>query len=66
MNIGVALGIGTMTAAAFGNVFADVVGLNLGGMIEEVSHRMGVPEPKLSKPQLEMGVTRMAAVSKTI
>ena len=66
MNIGVALGIGTMTAAALGNVFADVVGLNLGGLIEEASHRMGIPEPKLSKPQLEMGITRIAAVGKCV
>lgn len=39
MSIGLSLGIGTMTAAALGNIIADVIGLNLGGMIEEASHR---------------------------
>lgn len=63
MNIGVALGIGTMTAAALGNIVADVIGLNLGGMIEEASYRMGIPEPKLSKQQMDMGLTKVAAVS---
>jgi GAF domain-containing protein len=61
MSIGVTLAIGTMTAAALGNIFADVIGLNLGGMIEEASHRMGLPEPTLSRAQKEMGVTRLVA-----
>lgn len=58
MSIGVTLGIGTMTAAALGNIFADVIGLNLGGLIEEASHRMGIPEPTLSRGQKNMGVTK--------
>jgi len=61
MSIGVTLAIGTMTAAALGNIFADVIGLNLGGMIEEASHRMGLPEPTLSRAQNELGVTRLVA-----
>lgn len=34
LSIGLTLSIGTMTAAALGNVLADVAGLNLGGLIE--------------------------------
>lgn len=62
MSIGVTLGISTLTAAALGNVIADVLGLNLGGLIEELSYKLGVPEPKLSRPQMEMGITRTVAV----
>jgi hypothetical protein len=62
MSIGVSLGIGTMTAAALGNILADVVGLNLGGLIEEAAHRMGVPDPGLSVEQRAMGVTRAVTV----
>lgn len=62
MSIGVTLGISTLTAAALGNVIADVLGLNLGGLIEELSYKLGVPEPKLSRPQMDMGITRAVAV----
>lgn len=65
MTIGVTLTIGTMTAAALGNVLADVMGLNLGGLIEEAFHRMGIPEPVLSAQQRAMGATRAVAVSES-
>lgn len=63
MSIGVTLGISTLCAAALGNVIADVLGLNLGGVIEELSYKLGVPEPRLSRPQMEMKITRVVAVS---
>ena len=47
---------------ALGNILADVVGLNLGGLIEDFSHRWGIPEPVLSAPQQAMGVTRAVSV----
>ena len=62
MSIGLSLGIGTMTAAALGNILADVVGLNLGGAIEEASHRMGIPEPSLTAGQRGMGLTQAVTV----
>lgn len=40
MSIGVTMGISTMAAAALGNVIADVLGLNLGGLIEEISYKV--------------------------
>jgi hypothetical protein len=42
MTIGVTMGISTMAAAALGNVIADVLGLNLGGLIEEISYKVRV------------------------
>jgi hypothetical protein len=41
---------------------ADVLGINLGGIIEEFSYKLGIPEPKLSGPQSNMVVTRITAV----
>ncbi|DAZ92432.1 TPA: hypothetical protein N0F65_000216, partial [Lagenidium giganteum] len=49
--------ISMLTAAAMGNVVSDVVGLSLGGMIETVARRVGIPDPKLSKAQADMAIT---------
>jgi len=64
MTIGATLGISTLGAAALGNVIADVLGLNLGGLIEEISYKFGIPEPQISKEQMDMGVTKTVAVSR--
>ncbi|RLN53159.1 hypothetical protein BBJ28_00003442 [Nothophytophthora sp. Chile5] len=46
-----------LCAAALGNTVADVVGLSLGGIIESMARRMGIPDPMLSKAQANMAVT---------
>lgn len=46
-----------LCAAALGNTVADVVGLSLGGVIESMARRLGIPDPMLSKAQANMSVT---------
>ncbi|KAL7681490.1 putative transmembrane protein [Plasmopara halstedii] len=46
-----------LCAAALGNTVADVVGLSLGGGIESMARRMGIPDPMLSKAQANMSIT---------
>lgn len=46
-----------LCAAALGNTVADVVGLSLGGGIESMARRLGIPDPMLSKAQANMSVT---------
>jgi hypothetical protein len=52
-----------MAAAALGVLVADVLGLGVGEMIERASDKMGLPEPRLTKSQTEMPLTRVVAVS---
>ena len=49
MTVGVALGISTMAAAALGNTISDVAGVGLGGIIESVATRLGLPPISLSR-----------------
>lgn len=49
-----------LCAAALGNTVADVVGLSLGGIIESMARRLGIPDPMLSKAQANMSVTLWA------
>ncbi|KAG7384670.1 Transmembrane protein 65 [Phytophthora pseudosyringae] len=46
-----------LCAAALGNTVADVVGLSLGGVIEPMARRLGIPDPMLSKAQATMSAT---------
>lgn len=36
---------------------ADVVGLSLGGVVESMARRLGIPDPMLSKAQANMSIT---------
>eukprot|EP01095_Lingulamoeba_sp_RSL-Kostka_P011245 TRINITY_DN421_c0_g1_i1.p1 TRINITY_DN421_c0_g1~~TRINITY_DN421_c0_g1_i1.p1 ORF type:complete len:394 (+),score=125.41 TRINITY_DN421_c0_g1_i1:365-1546(+) len=47
-SIGVAFGFSTMAAAGLGNLISDVAGIGLGNAIENFSHKLGLPEPKLT------------------
>lgn len=49
-----------LCAAALGNTVSDVVGLSLGGIIESVARRVGIPDPQLSKAQANMVITHWA------
>jgi len=52
-----------MAAAALGVIVADVLGLGVGELIEELSTKLGIPEPELTKSQTEMWETKASAVS---
>ncbi|KAF4751574.1 hypothetical protein FOZ63_029869, partial [Perkinsus olseni] len=49
--LGAALGITTLAAAALGNAIGDVSGIWLGSTVEALTHRMGLPDPNLTKAQ---------------
>ncbi|KAF4662311.1 Transmembrane protein 65 [Perkinsus olseni] len=49
--LGAALGITTLAAAALGNAMGDVSGIWLGSTVEALTHRMGLPDPNLTKAQ---------------
>jgi hypothetical protein len=50
-HLGTILGITTLAAAGMGNMVGDVLGICLGGTIESVALKMGLPDPQLSAPQ---------------
>ncbi|KAF4677862.1 Transmembrane protein 65 [Perkinsus chesapeaki] len=49
--LGAAFGITTLAAAALGNSIGDVSGIWLGSTVEALTHRMGLPDPNLTKAQ---------------
>lgn len=49
MTVGIAMGISTMAAAALGNTISDVAGVGLGGFIETMATKLGLPQNKLSR-----------------
>lgn len=49
MTVGIAMGISTMAAAALGNTISDVAGVGLGGFIESVATKLGLPACNLSR-----------------
>ncbi len=52
-HIGVAFGLSTLTAAAFGQVFSDLSGVCFGGAVEQAAARLGLPRAKMSAEQLD-------------
>lgn len=61
LTFGIALGISTMAAAALGNLVSDVFGVGLGGVIEDVAAKLGMPDPGLSRGQMLLPRVRRAA-----
>ncbi|POM76252.1 Transmembrane protein 65-like [Phytophthora palmivora] len=59
MTLGVSLGISSMAAAGFGNIFADIAGLGTSNVVEDFCARLGLPVPALTTEQS----TRMAKVT---
>eukprot|EP01066_Platyproteum_vivax_P006092 Platyproteum_vivax@DN1924_c0_g1_i1.p1 len=55
----VILGFSTMAAAAWGNLFSDVLGVFSGGWIELAALRMGFKPPRLLPHQLKLPITRL-------
>merc|ERR550534_430217 len=58
--IGVTLGISTMAAAGFGNLFSDLAGLGCAHYIESFALLLGFRAPKMSLKQKEMAITRFS------
>ncbi|CAM9499185.1 unnamed protein product [Discosporangium mesarthrocarpum] len=58
--LGVAMGISTMAAAALGNTISDVAGVGLGGFIQDLASKLGLPDPNLSRAQMQLRKTRLA------
>lgn len=59
---GAKLGISAMAAAGLGNLVSDTVGIGASGYIEAAADRMGLPDAKLSKAQLELPMTKFVNV----
>jgi len=59
--MGVALGIGTMTAAALGNAVSDVAGIGSAYYVEMFAMRLGAAPPSLTPEQLELKSAHWAA-----
>eukprot|EP00468_Gymnochlora_sp_CCMP2014_P002153 CAMPEP_0167744484 /NCGR_PEP_ID=MMETSP0110_2-20121227/2618_1 /TAXON_ID=629695 /ORGANISM="Gymnochlora sp., Strain CCMP2014" /LENGTH=329 /DNA_ID=CAMNT_0007629013 /DNA_START=107 /DNA_END=1096 /DNA_ORIENTATION=- len=49
--IGVKFGLATLTAAAFGQICSDVSGIAFGGIVEDLTTRLGLPVPNLLPKQ---------------
>lgn len=62
LTVGVAFGISTMAAAALGNTISDLAGVGLGGAIEGLATRLGLPPSNLSRAQMLLRRTRIASL----
>ncbi|XP_065889397.1 transmembrane protein 65-like isoform X1 [Dysidea avara] len=60
--IGVALGISTMAAAAFGNTVSDVMGIGLSHFVERFCRKLGIPNPKLTPAQAKHSSVKWLAL----
>ncbi|CAN0121679.1 unnamed protein product, partial [Phaeothamnion confervicola] len=50
-----------MAAAALGNLVSDIFGVGLGGVVESWAQRLGLPDPGLSRAQMQLPRTRFAS-----
>ena len=50
--IGAAFRLSTMASAGLGNAVSDVLGLGFGKVIESISIRLGLPDPKVCVPRV--------------
>ncbi|KAG5183193.1 hypothetical protein JKP88DRAFT_317526 [Tribonema minus] len=60
LTLGVTLGISTMAAAALGNLVSDLAGVGLGGVVEGWAAKIGLPDPGLSRAQMNLRSVRTA------
>lgn len=60
-NIGVTLGITTMAAAALGNTLSDLFGIGSAWYVESFAARLGAKPPDLTRAQLQMTRSKVAA-----
>lgn len=57
--LGLAMGLSTMAAAAWGNTFSDVIGLWISGFIETFVASSGLPGHELTSGQMELLTVRI-------
>jgi len=58
--------LSTLAAAGFGNLFSDVAGIGLGGIIEEMSTKLGLPDPRMTYTQLQSAKSRAVRHAATV
>eukprot|EP00300_Choanocystis_sp_HF-7_P005202 c13946_g1_i3.p3 GENE.c13946_g1_i3~~c13946_g1_i3.p3 ORF type:complete len:102 (+),score=28.19 c13946_g1_i3:399-704(+) len=63
IQFGVAFGISTLAAAAMGNTVGDVCGIWLGGTVEALCERIGLPEHNMTRTQR---LSNNAQLAKTV
>jgi hypothetical protein len=56
----VTFGFSTMFAAGLGNLISDVAGVGLGGVVERLAEKMGLPTAQLTRAQMKLRITRYA------
>ena len=65
-NIGVVLGLSTLTAAAFGQIFSDVSGVCFGSYVEILAKKMGLPPSTLSIKQMQLPRVKTLATGSSV
>jgi len=58
IHLGVLLGISTLCSAALGNIISNITGIILGGFLEELCMRIGIPVPNLTVEQRKLRIVR--------
>ncbi len=56
--IGLTLGLSTMAAAGIGNMISDLAGIGLADQVEAACRALGIPNPHLSRAQMNHRSTR--------
>lgn len=56
--IGVRLGLATLTAAAFGQVFSDVSGVCFGSVVDRMCAKLGIEGPNLTHEQRQLSAVK--------
>ena len=64
--IGVWFGLSTLTAAAFGNMISNFVGLATGGTVERLAMNVGLPSPGLTEAQRSLKVVHRVGFAGTL
>lgn len=65
-HLGTLLGITTLAAAGMGNMVGDVLGICLGGTIESIAMRLGLPDPLLTAHQRKLNVVLVTKTAASI
>ena len=64
--IGVWFGLSTLTAAAFGNMISNFVGLATGGTVERLAMSVGLPSPGLTEAQRSLKIVHRVGFAGTL
>ena len=64
--LGATLALSTLAAAALGNMVGDTLGIVLGGTVESIAMRMGVPDPNLTAEQRQLNIVQVYKTGSSI